>query len=52
VLPRDKLVLFRDELDASGQRLDVSISSNGYHPVREMALVDKRRDFAFGEGTR
>ena len=35
---RDGLVAPRDELDATGQRFDLSITSNGYLPVREMAL--------------
>ena len=35
---RDGLVALRDELDASGQRFDLLITSNGYLPVGEMAL--------------
>jgi hypothetical protein len=42
----DKLVLLRDELDTSGQRLDVSLSSNRHHL---QALVGWRRDVDYGE---
>jgi hypothetical protein len=35
---RDGLVAVRDELDTSGQRFSLLITSNGYLPVREMAL--------------
>ena len=34
---RDGLVAPRDELDTSGRRFDLLITSNGYLPVREMA---------------